>query len=476
MAAHLLNRAGFGGAPQAIEALHQAGHEMALAMLLDAPDDSARFPKPAWAQPQNFLRMKMDMRALPEEQRKEKFKEIAKLERENGVELLSWWLTRMARTPNPFREKLTLFWHGNFATSIQKVKDPYLMWQQNETLRANSTGNFGKMVKAISRDPAMMIWLDTSQSLKQHPNENFARELMELFTLGIGNYTEEDIQQAARAFTGYRIDKTSQTFRFSESLHDSGPKKFFGQTGNFNGDDIIDRILAKPACARYIVTKLWRFYAYEDPSPALVDALAASFQAHGYEIKPLMREIFGSAEFYSQKSVRTQIKSPVQWMVQTAKILESDVPSGVIAINALRQLGQVPFIPPNVKGWDGGQSWITTSTLLLRYNLANFEVGNGPFGIQRPGKFDGGKSAVMPTREVENHAAPNLTKIAPGALRKDPKALIDSLTLRLFQNPLTPKETGEFVRYIEDRKGDTSDAILRELLHLMMSTPEFQLT
>jgi hypothetical protein len=189
-----------------------------------------------------------------------------------------------------------------------------------------------------------------------------------------------------------------------------------------------------------------------------------------------MNQIFRSAEFYSPQAVRTQIKSPVQWMVQTARILGSDVPKGPVAVNALRQLGQVPFLPPNVKGWDGGKSWITTSTLLLRYNLANFEVGNGPFNIQRIGKLAGNKEASKPGFEAVNRAAPDLAKIAPEALRKDPKALVGSLTLRLFQSPLTPRETGEFVRYLESKNGDTSDQTVRELLHLMMSTPDFQLT
>jgi len=475
-AAHLLNRAGFGGSPEQIESLRKAGLDSAVNQLLDGPKPSAPIEKPDWAQPHNVGEMRMEIRNLPEDQRQMRFKEIAKTEQEHGIDLVSWWLGRMSQGPSAALEKMTLFWHGHFATSLQKVKDPYLMWQQNETLRRNAFGNFGSMVRDISRDPAMMIWLDTNQSLKQHPNENFARELMELFTLGIGNYTEEDIQQAARAFTGYRINQSDQTFRFSELLHDSDSKKFFGQTGNFNGDDIIGLILAKPACAKFITKKIWKFFAFDEPEPALVEALGASFKAHNYEIKPLMNQIFRSAEFYAPQVIRSQIKSPVQWMVQTARILESEVPRGPVAVNALRQMGQVPFIPPNVKGWDGGKSWITTSTLLLRYNLANFEVGNGPFNIQRLGKLAGNKEIAKPGFEVINRTAPDLSKIAPEALRKDPKALVESLTVRLFQSPLTPRETGAFVRYLEGRSGDTSDGTIRELLHLMMSTPDFQLT
>ncbi len=475
-AAHLLNRAGFGGTPEQIEMLHELGMDGAVNQFVDAADDSAMFPKPDWAVPHNFVEMRRAARNLPEEERKKKFKELQKDYRQEGMSLISWWLDRMERTPNPFREKMTFFWHGHFATSIQKVKQPYLMWVQNETLRQNALQNFGTMAKAISRDPAMMIWLDTRESKKQHPNENFARELMELFTLGIGNYTEEDIQQAARAFTGYKIDQRDQTFRFAELLHDNGPKTFFGQTGNFSGDDIIDRILQKPACSEYLANKIWEFFAYDDPTPALVSQLAARFRAHKYEIKPLMREILRSAEFYSPQAIRSQVKSPVQWMVGTSKILGTELPTGPVAINALRQLGQVPFAPPSVKGWDGGKAWITTSTLLFRYNLANFAVGNGPLNVQRMGKPGADNKMNRPGFEVQNRAHIDLAKIAPPELRNDPKALVTHLAVRLFNSPLSPNETQSFVTHLEERNGSIYDRTIRDLLHLMMSTPQFQLT
>ncbi len=393
-AAHLLNRAGFGGSPEQIKAFCELGFDGAVKQVLNAPDDSAQFPNPGWAAPQNLVEMRQMAQNLPEDQRKEKVKKVQKEMKQHGVDLIDWWMARMATTPNPYREKLTLFWHGHFATSMQKVKDAYLMWQQNELLRRNALGNFGTMVKEISRDPAMLVWLDTRTSRKDHPNENFARELMELFTLGIGNYTEEDIAQSARAFTGYRMDPRDESFHYAPFQHDDTEKKFFGKTGNFGGDDIINLILQKPQCAQYITKKIWEFYAYEDPQPTLVNVLAARFQQHNYEIKPLMNEMFRSAEFYSPDAIRTQIKSPVQWVVQTVKILQTDLPRGPIVANMLRQLGQVPFVPPSVKGWDGGKAWITTSTLLLRYNLANFAIGNGPINVQRMRKVAGNNAAV----------------------------------------------------------------------------------
>jgi uncharacterized protein (DUF1800 family) len=386
-AAHLLNRAGFGGTPAEIENLQRLGLHNALDTLLDAPDDAADFPEPAGLKARNVFAMRREIRALPKDQRKMRMRDEQRAEREAMGGLVHWWVGRMRHSPNPLREKMTLFWHGHFATSVQKVRQAYLMWQQNETLRRDALGNFGTMVKEISRDPAMLIWLDTQQSRRQKPNENFARELMELFTLGIGNYTEEDIREAARAFTAYKIDHTNQTFRFARFQFDGGAKKFFGQTGAFDGDEIIDLILKKPACATLISRKLWEFFAYEDPAPQLIERLAARFRELRYEIKPLMREIFASAEFYSSSAIKTQIKSPVQWMVNTSRLLQTELPGPLILGNALRQLGQLPFAPPNVKGWDGGKSWITTATLLLRYNLANFAVGGGPMAMQR-GRFD----------------------------------------------------------------------------------------
>ena len=379
-------------------------------------------------------------------------------------------------TPNPFREKLTLFWHGHFATSLQKVKEPYLMWNQNELLRTNALGNFGVLLKDLSRDPAMLIWLDTRESKKEHPNENFARELMELFTLGIGNYSEDDIQQAARAFTGYKINPTDQSFRWAPFQHDDGEKKFFGKTGGFYGDDIIDLILGKPECARFISKKIWEFYAYEDPRPAVVDTLAASFRGHRYEIRPTLEELFRSAEFYSPEAIRAQVKSPVQWVIQTVKILETELPRGPVVANILRQLGQVPFAPPSVKGWDGGKAWITTSTLLLRYNLASFALGKGPIHVDPMRRVAGNKNPARPGFDVENHKPLDFEKLAPAALRGEPKRLVAYLCFRLFQSPLTPRETERFVSFVEEHQDKVDDQTIRDLLHVMMSTPQFQLT
>jgi uncharacterized protein (DUF1800 family) len=476
-AAHLLNRAGFGGTPDEIKAFCELGVDRAVQTVVDGPDDSTQFPKPAWAQPKNILQMHQDMMLMTPEDRKAMQQDLQKQYRQNDMDLINWWLGRMRYSVNPYREKMTLFWHGHFATSVAKVRDSYLMWQQNEMLRQHAFGNFGLMVKAISRDPAMLIWLDTRESRKDHPNENFARELMELFTLGIGNYTENDVQQGARAFTGYRIDPRDESFRYAPFQHDDGEKTFLGETGPFSGDDAIDIILKQPACAKFISKKLWEFYAYEDPSPALVDLLGGYFRQGDYEIRPLMYRILRSQEFYSADAVRTQIKSPVQWVIETGKVLETGMPRPQVTINALRQLGQIPFAPPNVKGWDGGRAWITTSTLLYRYNMANFAVGNGPLRIEpirrvatnKPGNEDR-------AFDIQNYQGPDFSKIIPQQVRNDPQRLVAYLCFRLYQDPLSPHDTETFVKYVSDHGPTPTDDTLRELLHLMMSTPQYQLT
>ena len=271
------------------------------------------------------------------------------------ADLIGWWLERMRESNDPLEEKMTLFWHGHFATSAIKVKNAYYMWRQNQTFREHARGNFNTLVKAMSRDPAMIIWLDLQQSRGAHPNENFAREVMELFTLGEGHYTEKDVTEGARAFTGYRIDPRDESFLFQPPQHDNTPKTMLGRNDILDGDQAIDTITAQPACARFMARKLWTFFAYENPPDALVEALAATMRAHHYEMRPVLRQMFTSQEFYSAQSVREQIKSPVQWLVQTVRELEVTLPPRAPMIGALKQMGQVPFNSAQRQGLGRGQ-------------------------------------------------------------------------------------------------------------------------
>jgi uncharacterized protein (DUF1800 family) len=481
-AAHLLNRAGFGGTPDDIEVVYRKGLGVSVRDLLNVNGAALNFPPPEWAKPRNIRQVRMEARADEKgtAERQEKMRELRMMEGENIADLRRWWVDRMRNGPAPLLEKMTLFWHGHFATSIEKVKDAYWMWLQNDTFRRSAFGNFGALVKKISRDPAMMIYLDLQQSRQEHPNENWARELMELFTVGIGNYSEQDIRESARAFTGYRVDMTTQQFHFAPFQQDHANKTFIGRSGNLGGDDIIDTLMKQPACAKFIGRKLWRFFVEDDPSPEIVDAVAASIHAHNFEIGPVLRDIFTSSEFYSEGAMSSQIKSPVQFVVQTSKLLDAPLPAPVVLQNALRQMGQNLFAPPNVKGWDGGKSWITTATLLFRYNFANYLINgtsmlpaNAPprvaaqsMGVRRPGMY----------AEQMQRDPIDVSKLIPTDLREQPDKLVTLLASRLFPAPLPPKDTETFVQFVQTRRPDTSDTTMRELIHLMMSTPRFQLT
>jgi uncharacterized protein (DUF1800 family) len=480
-AAHLLNRGAFGGTPGEVEAARKKGLAAVVRELVDVNTDAANVPPPAWAHPRNIRAQRMEIKAAKDQGQnfQEKAREVRMMESENILDLRRWWLERMMTGPAPLLEKMTLFWHGHFATSVQKVKDAYWMWLQNDTLRHNALGNFATLVKKISRDPAMMIYLDLQQNRKEHPNENWARELMELFTVGIGNYSEQDIRESARAFTGYRIDMTTQQFRFAPMQQDRRPKNFMDRTGALNGDEIIDILANKPACAQFIGRKLWRFFVEDEPSPQIVDAIASSIRAHNYEMRPALREIFSSAEFYSDHVMRTQIKSPIQYLIQTSKLLETQLPSPIVAQNAMRQMDQILFAPPNVKGWDGGKAWISTSTLLFRYNFASYLINGDAMSLanapQHRQGADLGFRRPAQLAEQTRRDPIDINKIIPAELREKPRDLVNLLSARLFQVRPPEKETSAFVQYLEARKPDTGDETMRGLVHLMMSTPQFQL-
>ena len=480
-AAHLLNRAAFGGTPGEIEAARKKGLAAMVRELVDVNSAVADVPPPTWAHLRNIRAQRMEIKAAKDQGQnfQERAREVRMMESENILDLRRWWLERMMTGSAPLLEKMTLFWHGHFATSVQKVKDAYWMWLQNDTLRRNALGNFATLVKRISHDPAMMIYLDLQQSRKEHPNENWARELMELFTVGIGNYSEQDIRESARAFTGYRIDMTTQQFRFAPMQQDHGPKNFMGRTGARNGDEIIEILVNKPACAQFIGRKLWRFFVEDEPSPQMVDAIASSIRAHNYEVRPVLREIFSSAQFYSDRVRRMQIKSPIQYLIQTSKLLATQLPSPIVAQNAMRQMGQILFAPPNVKGWDGGKAWISTSTLLFRYNFASYLInGDAMLPANAPQHRQGadlGFRRPAQLAEQTRRDPIDINKIIPAELREKPRELVDLLNARLFQVCPLEKETNAFVQYLEARKPDTGDETMRGLVHLMMSTPQFQL-
>ena len=477
-AAHLLNRAGFGGTPAEIEKLVRLGPEKAVSRLVDfesIPDDTA---DPSWAKPDlNRAERFLAARRAGEEERRKLQREEQQEQRQHMMELRGWWLQRMAHGPRPFQEKMVLFWHGHFATSVEKVREAYLMWRQNELFRRLATGNWLELLIETGKDPAMLVWLDQAQSRKEHPNENFAREVMELFALGEGHYTEKDISETARALTGWSYDRATQKFAERPFLHDTSTKTVFGHTGNFDGEDVLEQIVAQPQAARFITAKLWNFFAGQPPSDELVTALAAAFRRAGNNFKPVLHSIFLSEEFYAPTIIRNQVKSPVQWLVGSVRVLERELPPPIVCFGLTRNLGQDLFAPPNVKGWDGGLSWITTNNLLARYNEAATIV-QGDMSLAAGGLFPNNPTANMQMeRRLKNIPAGRVEvgKLFTEKERANKEALIAALEKRLLQAKLKSKQETTLREYL-DGKTELDDTHILNAIRLIMSTPEYQLT
>lgn len=489
-ARHLLSRAGFGGSPGEIAALHGMGREKAVDFLLNPTEAVEAIPRPEWADMEKAMagiaemmmgrrEMMAETRGLSaeeaEKKRREMRRDIQRESRKQGLEAQHWWFNRMLKTKAPLREKMTLFWHDHFATSIQKVRLPVLLVKQNELFRDHAFGNFRELTQKVVRDPAMMLYLDTQRSSKAMPNENFAREIMELFTLGEGNYTEEDVKQAARAFTGYQLNRLNGEVMQSARAWDDGEKTIFGKTGAYNGKDVVNLIFKKDACAKFMAVKLWEFFAYEKPVDSAMEDLAATFRKNDYELRPVLREIFLSREFYGEKAMATMIKSPVQYLVQLLKELE--MPSAPLGFPILgqTQLGQVLFMPPNVAGWDWGKAWINTNTLLTRYNLAG-RLTKGASGDMM-GRGGGGMNRMAERRGMRNRGgAPDFSRIAVESERNDTGKLVDDLIARFFCVAVPKKARESFIAYADSKKGVSfTDQELGELCHLMLSTPYYQL-
>jgi len=349
-AAHLLRRAGFGGTPAEVDAAAQLSAAAAVDALIHP------------AQPEAAFDDYPDVTALYDPKTR-------------NATAQNWWLDRMLRTRRPLNEKMTLFWHGHFATSIRKVP-ANLMVGQIDLFRSQALGNFRNLLLAVSKDPAMLVWLDNRSNNKAHPNENFAREVMELFALGLGNYTEDDVKNAARAFTGWTLDKT-QAFAYRPALHDDGPKTFLGRTGTFQGEDIVSIIVQQPIHQRFICRKLLEFFVYSDPEPELVEALAQTYAFAGCDLARTVGTILRSNVFFSTRAYRALPKSPIEFTIGLLRFMEvAGVPKDTVGW--LQRMGQEPLAPPSVKGWDGGPSWINTATLLARFNYVNRLVKAAP--------------------------------------------------------------------------------------------------
>jgi len=356
----LLTRIGF--APSEGEAGKWSDLTQAQAVdkLLAQTSTAATRPAPAWVN--EPIVKPRDLRALSDEERKqERQKQIR-----YGLELRGWWLQEMVATPTPLTERMTLFWHNHFVSAQPKVRYAQLMYRQNVLLRSQALGNFATLLHAVAHDPAMLIYLDTATNRRDAPNENFAREVMELFTLGEGRYTEQDIKEAARAFSGWSLDLDRETFLFRPRLHDSGEKNVLGRKGAWQGDDVLNILLEQPATAEFVVRKLWLEFVSPQPVPTRVQAIAQRFRASGYEIRVALRDLFAQPELVQRDQDNALVKSPVDLAVGLIRQSGAEVAyPGALAVR-LAGMGQNLFSAPNVRGWPGGDAWITTQSLLAR--------------------------------------------------------------------------------------------------------------
>jgi uncharacterized protein (DUF1800 family) len=444
LAAHLLRRAGFGATEAELDQYEALGLEQAVAKLVDYESVSNANLDALLAQ------LNLDLT--------------------RGGQLQTWWLVRMLNTARPLEEKMAFFWHNYFATSISKV-GPEAMKIQNDLLRAMAMGNFHDFLVAISKDPAMLDWLDNRINRVGRPNENYGRELLELFSMGEGNgYTETDVQEVARCFTGWTTRQGA--YYFQAGGHDNGPKTVLGVSipaggGESDGITVCDILAGRPETGRYLAARLLDAFVYPNPSTALIEKIAAVYYAKSYSVREMMRAIFLSDEFWSDKAILGHIKSPTEFAVGALKALGATVDYRRLSAE-ISLMGQTLLAPPDVFGWDGGLTWINTTTLLARANFANALATNRENNPQRPRGHYFDPNALLVGENVEK-----------------PKKLVNVLLDTLGPLTLSKKQMKPLKTYAEvDDSGNkvefeldttTVDKKVRGLVHLIMTLPEYQM-
>ena len=468
-AAHLLRRAGFGGTPAEIGVLHAAGRDGAIARLVEydpTPDTDHRavadIMRPQTAEERATLARAREVgdEATLERYRRDRQNRQGR-DRAQLAALRRWWFDRMITTPNPLEEKMTLFWHGHYATGYRTIEDSWHMLAQNRLFRAHAVGDARRLAAGILRDPAMVRYLDGQRNRRGNPNENLARELMELFVLGEGNaYTERDIKEVARCLTGLDIDDDVVVFR--PDRHDPGVKTVLGRRGRFAGDDVLAILFARPEAATFLATKLYRFFVNDAPGPRSRDAertiagLAKLLRRHDFELAPVLARLFASRHFHDPANHGAIVKSPIQLLVEASRSLGTPPRDVDRLLDDANRMGQSLFQPPSVKGWDGGRAWINTATLFVRQNvLVHLLVG------------DGDAAAPFPAERLVAH----LSTDGP----PDPDATVDYLLrfcLGTEPHPERRRELRAFLASLGDRVDRDR---LVAMLALVTALPEYQL-
>ena len=378
---HLYSRAGFGLGFADLKKAEHTSVKKTVKALFSSSDENT---------PINIIQANVDYSALLKADMETK-KMFIQQQRQQEKELNLAWINKMNTTNAQLREKMTLFWNNHFAC---RTNNSLYAQQLNNIQRSNALGNFRTLTLEVSQSPAMLQFLNNQQNHKGHPNENFARELMELFTIGRGNYTEQDVKESARAFTGWTFDKDGQ-FKMRPFQHDDGQKTFLGKTGNFVGEDIINILLEQKQTARFICTKLYKYLVNEIPDPAHVNAMADVFYNAKYEIKPLLEFIFTSDWFYDDKNMGNLVKSPVELIVGLSRQFSITYQRPEVLLEIQRALGQILFYPPNVAGWPGGRNWIDSSSLMYRLKIPSMVLNGGL--INFTGKADPEDEAYLAT-------------------------------------------------------------------------------
>ncbi|NBR71438.1 MAG: DUF1800 domain-containing protein [Verrucomicrobia bacterium] len=523
----LLQRAGFGGTPDEVSALANLSPAEAADFLLGSakllpPDPPAFLQEGGIVDSLKAERGKMS--SLPDaakaDARKEFFKYLRATQGRQMTELRGWWLKQMAEPARAAREKLTLFLHGHFATSFEKVRSPFLLYQQNSLFREKGYGSWSDLVLGVAQDPAMLIYLDGAKSRAEAPNENFARELFELFTLGEGNYTEKDIQESARAFTGWGIGTvyakgalqrgSVPSFKNQPKWHDAGSKTIFGATGNFDGTDVIRLTLAQAAAPRWITQKLWKFYAgWPAPEPLLAE-LVKEWQSLKGEIRPFLMAMWTNPNFYDPDRAADRVKSPTEWLVGLCRQIGRPLPAPAICANMVSQLGQNLFEPPNVKGWDGGIAWINTASITRRYEYGSWLV-DGTQGLQKLSSLNMAKLAaesgllkmsppeITPEGMVASHGPQEMdpaekrasmekmkeTMALPPAPvaglvaaeeRQSPEKLFEVLSARFLCGETISQDLRTRFQQAAGEKVPFTDAAVRKMILAMVQSPLYQVT
>jgi uncharacterized protein (DUF1800 family) len=423
-ARHLLARTGFEPTRQEMRALSDLTHEAAVDRLLTEIRTVAVSPAPLWAN-----EAPPDFKLLRKASRDER-KRARKQRRRWATDLRGWWLGEMVATESPLSERMVMFWHNHFTSSVQKVKVPQLLYRQNVKFRRLGTQNFAELLHAMVRDPALLMYLDNHRNRRGKPNENLARELLELFTLGEGHYREADIKQVARALSGHSVDKQTGAFKFRKRWHDAGRKKILGHGGKFDAKDVVDLLLAEPRTAELLSAKLWREFVDDTPPPSDVQRLAQVLRQNDYAVKPWLRALLTSSAFRNPRNAGTRIKSPTEFLVGLVRVFEVPMTKPERFASGLRRLGQDLFNPPNVKGWSGGEDWISADTLLVRQQV----VARLLRGVAPSGRYENMMGSEQKPNRMRGNPIVNWLSKIPAAERS-PEALQQLLL------PIPPVQT-----------------------------------